>query len=320
MEKWYFETSALNHFAKSHDYQDAIATKAHQLLKGRLWVISPVCIWEILATQDEFERERLIFIAQNLFDENLLPGPGELILKFIFQGCPLVEKRRELKSESDLAETWKNLVGCNQKTFVFDKGQLNEALSNLKDLNRRIFSLARNEPEYFEDSSESDLLVLLDTTISAIGDEHKLPAGVDSKIVLRISLYYLICAVCAGAGLEMPVINKLWEQRGIKDPIDRYYYVIKNFPEVLYRGPLALLAMMTYVQTRQKFSRGVLFDSFHAIYSVYCEKLLTNDKHFVWLRDEISPSLAALSIYHFDELKITYTERSNAPDRGIIAT
>ena len=143
-------------------------------------MISPVCIWEILATSDSFEKEKLIYMSQNLFDSELLPGPGELILKYIFQGCPKVEKRRDLVSESDLAGTWKNLVDCTEKTFVYKKDELDAIMSALKDLNRIIFGLAKNQPEYFSETIESSTLRFLDAEINKIS--HCCPTNPNQKM------------------------------------------------------------------------------------------------------------------------------------------
>ena len=79
----YFETSALNAMRERMDIGDAIATKAHLNVKGKGWYISPIVLWEILATKNELERESLIFFAQHLCEEDLFPSPEEIIVKYI---------------------------------------------------------------------------------------------------------------------------------------------------------------------------------------------------------------------------------------------
>lgn len=91
-KKFYFEPSALNYLAKKISIGDAIATKAYQNLKGNRWYISPVTIWEIFLTQDVFNREKIIYFAQHLFDLDLLPIPEEIIVNYIKAGCPITEK------------------------------------------------------------------------------------------------------------------------------------------------------------------------------------------------------------------------------------
>lgn len=71
----YFETSAINFFAKKHTIDDAIATKAFQKIRGRVWCISPVTLWEIMLTANDSQKEDLIYFCQHLFDEELLPSP-----------------------------------------------------------------------------------------------------------------------------------------------------------------------------------------------------------------------------------------------------
>ena len=151
-----------------------------------------------------------------------------------------------------------------------------------------------------------------------ISKKHHSFNEVKDKNIIRITLYYLIYIVCVGAGPERKVIDMLWESKGLNSVMERFYFVVENYPEVLYKGPLVILAMMVLAQTKKSFSRGVLFDGFHAIYSVYCDRFITNDKHFLWLREKIIPSFAALKIFHVDELQFTYVQRDNPPPRGMI--
>lgn len=94
----YFETSAINRFAKNRTVADAIATKELRRNKRRRWVVSIVSLWEIFLTTQEDERAQLIDFSRFLFDENLISSPEELVVNFVDAGCPLHERKYPLVS------------------------------------------------------------------------------------------------------------------------------------------------------------------------------------------------------------------------------
>src|SRR5206468_1212613 len=120
LQRFYFETSALNAFANGRNAQDAIATKALQNTKGRGWYLSPVVLWEVMLTSDEATRESLITFAQHLFESDLLPSPEELIIRYVGSGCPKVEQEYPLVSTGSFAAAWRDICAIKEKTLIFD--------------------------------------------------------------------------------------------------------------------------------------------------------------------------------------------------------
>ncbi len=140
----YFETSAVNYMTDRFSIGDAIATKAFQEVRGRKWIISPVAIWEILLTTDDVRKEELIYFSQHLFHEKLMPSPEEMVIKYIEQGCPLIEKKRPLISESSLAKTWNDLCDTPQKTFIYDKENLKKKNKIIVDINKTLHVITKS--------------------------------------------------------------------------------------------------------------------------------------------------------------------------------
>lgn len=109
MKIWYFETSAVNELMNRLTLEDALATKQLQLDKGREWRISPVTLWEILMTSAEERRDDIVYFCQHLFNRELMPAPSELIISYIEQGMPLLETERPLISNTQIAQTWREV-------------------------------------------------------------------------------------------------------------------------------------------------------------------------------------------------------------------
>lgn len=46
-----------------------------------------------------------------------------------------------------------------------------------------------------------------------------------------------------------------------------------------------MMSRMFYCQKDKKINRGTIIDMLHSIYLVYCDTFLTNDKHFLLLKN-----------------------------------
>ena len=139
----YIETSAVNYLREKFTWADAVATKAHLNVNGKGWYISPVVLWEIMATKREEDREGLIFLAQHLFEDMLLPSPEELIVTYIGKGCPEIEPEHHLASAGELAATWRSICTIKQKTLVFnheDHAKITKAIRNFGNQLNQFYS------------------------------------------------------------------------------------------------------------------------------------------------------------------------------------
>src|ERR1035437_7643512 len=127
MESIYFETSAANYLFDnvfSRPDCSSIKTKNLQKQKGSKWYISNITLWEIFLTKNEKRRYDLFDFSRCLFYDYLIPSPEEIIINYIKGGCPIIEKRYELKSESLFAKEW--TMACKNLNYAFqpDRYQL----------------------------------------------------------------------------------------------------------------------------------------------------------------------------------------------------
>ena len=87
--------------------------------------------------------------------------------------------------------------------------------------------------------------------------------------------------------------------------------MIQNYEVLVYRGPFVEMALMAYTQVDNNIrsNRGLLFDCLHTIYLTYVDIFITNDNHFIKLRD-LHPYPSLLKIFHIDELSFNIYNRT----------
>jgi len=311
----------MNWFIDDHTPGDAIATKAFQRVRGREWVISPICIWEIFLTGDESRREKLIYNSQLLFSREMLLSPEELILDFIEKGFPKAEKAPLKPASCDIAKTWRNLVDDPNRTFIFDKEQISGLTKELRSINKLIDRVVRDKDvPLFGLGIESATLSSLEACVSKLSFIEKHKVSDRTRKIYKVAIFYMLMILCAGIGLNRRIIDRFWETIGINCLNGRLMYALEHFEPLVYRGPIVLLAMMTVCQSETKFSRGVYFDSLHAMYAAYSHMFFTADDHFLALREAIGDHSIASKMYHVRELQIEHHERDNAWNGSPIIT
>lgn len=308
MEIWYFETSAVNFLMERLSVEDALATKQFQLNKGRQWRLSPITIWEILMTSDEARREEILYFCQHLFSRELLPSPAELIIPYIHQGMPKVEKVRELKSTSRMAYVWRDLVDDRNKTFKLDHKEVRERSKLIQLFTKNVHELIKHGDLVVG----SDKAFLgLDCSLSNLVKELSFiksgePASRDQILSYKVALYYIMLVLCAEADFDNQPIKDFWQKLGIDSTADRVAYVLRELPLLVHRGPFCVMAYMTISQASGKYPRGVWFDSLHSIYMTYVDKIFTTDGHFQGLRDIIPEPILKQKIHHMDEIDLIH--------------
>nr|VFJ63175.1 MAG: hypothetical protein BECKDK2373C_GA0170839_110411 [Candidatus Kentron sp. DK] len=309
----YFDTSAVNYVSEKFTIGDAIATRGFQEVRGRRWSLSPITIWEILSTTDEQRREELIYFSQHLFSKQLLPSPEELLVAYISQGSPLVEKPRALISNSPFAVTWRDICLDTRKTFILDHEEIRRRTrmitSIVKDLHRltrnRDIALNRYEPHVAWDISLAQVVTNL-TWVK----KGETPSDFELSLY-KISAFYILFLLCAEIGVDPVPIRNFWAKIGIESTMERFRYILKYHETLVHRGPIAVMAYMTLIQARKKFSRGIYWDSLHSFYLTYVDLMLSEDEHFVELRDALPKGVNALKIQKTSELHWTFHEREN---------
>ncbi len=275
MEIWYFETSALNWLADKLTEQDAIETKAAQSELGRKWVVSPVCMWEILLTENEARRKKLIGISQLLFSD-MFPSPEEMLIHYINEGCPERGKQRILSRNCDISKA----------IIIEDGNNFKAKVKKLQEFNRVIDSILRDDnTSVLKNDLEFSIKEIIETSCDelVLNTEATNPEHIK---IIKVTIFYIIMILCAGGGLNNKAIDKFWEQydleqHGVECIKERFLYIMNNFWPLINQGPLVLSAMMTISQAETKYSRGLYFDSLHAMYTTHSDLFFTKDNHFV---------------------------------------
>lgn len=299
---YYFETSAINYLAKKYNWVDANCTKAFQSVRGRRWLISSVSLWEIFLTKGEEERERLIFFCQHIFYEKLLFAPSEIIIRYIDQGCPIIEPRKYVFSRLDIQGAWKDLCENKRKTFDLDYQELRKRTNELSSLSKSMYTIFnKNIIETNDKSFESQLYNFLTTLL----DSTRLK-GIDRNDKLaKISLMFIFYFLCLGIDLDPTLINDFWNARKIDNHFERLDYLLKKYPILIRRGPFIEMALMAFYQIHRKniSSRGLFFDCLHTIYLPYVDIFVTKDRHFSSLKERVD-HLIFKKIYNIHDIQI----------------
>lgn len=308
--RFYLETSALNYFAKKYEYQDAIASKNLQTEKGNQYYLSPVTIWEILLIKDKAQREKIIFYAQHIFNENLLASPSEILIDYIKKGCPPFQKVQSYNSKSNLGKIWTKICIEKETTFEYDDQSLNQITQELKTLSQIINKIIITPTLKIHLSKKDERInVMISDLYQNIfrDSETDLHTIRMRRLSILITFYYL----CLGIDITNDVINQYWDSLNIKDPIQRLMYISTNYPMFFQSGPIWVITNMVYFQSihRKKINRGAIHDGLHCVYLPIIQRFITNDIQFKELKS-IATRPFYQNIFHLSELNITETKRS----------
>ena len=314
----YVETSALNALHEELSYEDVIATKAHLNVKGKGWFISPVVLWEILATADPIRREQLIYFAQHLFEETLLPSPEELLINYIRADCPANETKYDLVSSGMYSNAWKDICRIKEKTLIVNLDDHNKLNSSLRMFCKNYYTFSKFDSI---DASLDPKIVSTQFQIQQLinfygiipKNQREDPATIRH---FRIVAFFVLMYLCAGAAVDRKVIERFWSTLGIEEMPERIEYTFTELKALFQRGPMVVIALMTEVQVSRKFNRGMFFDCLHAVYSIYADLFISNDEHFRSFRIEAENTHnIKLRIRLLEELELVRTPRVN-PERS----
>lgn len=306
----YWETSAINYLVDNFDRNDAIATKALQKVKRNRYYLSPITIWEILLTSDSLRRERIIFLIQNLFHDQLLNSPSEFIVNFIAQGCPLFEKKYDFHSQLPIAKTWNNICQNEKMTFIIDHQLLKDKSKHIQDISKKLNKIInRVVLDITINDTELQFQQILNSYHQRLNHREEDNHSKEAKIQ-KISILFMLYVFCMEVDIDSEPIKRFWVQHKVEDTIERLEFLLANFEMLVHRGPFAEMALMAYTQISKgiKSNRGLFFDCLHCVYLTYIDFFITNDDHFVKLRDD-SEHILFSRIYHLNEVKIITNKR-----------
>lgn len=321
LERIYIETSAVNELHKKLTWVDAVATKAHLNLKGKGWYISPVVLWEIMATRNEADREALIFFAQHLFEDTLLPSPEELVISYISKGFPSLERVNNLASSGELAKTWKQICAVKRKTLNYNHEDHVKITSAIREFGSQFNTFYSYNS--LDISKKPDVASLQAKILDQIKRFSVVPSSVlsdpYSARIIGLTAFLILIILCGGIGLDGKTITRYWTDLGISRPEDRIEYAFSELKPLFVRGPLFLMATMCAVQEGPKSNRGMIFDCMHSVYAIYSDMFLSADNHFRELREYVREQKGPhLKIYMLDEIALISTRRIVPPPDPMI--
>ena len=293
-QNWYFETSSINYLLDkvfSGPENSSIKTRRLQLKKSRKWYISNIALWEIFLTSNEERRRELFDFSRCLFYKDLMPSIEELLINYINNGLPNIEKRYKLKSKSIFSKHWKK--SCQNLSYFFEP--------ELTDL-KRYTKYYRFLGEYFVKTNNGYVLNF-DENISLDGKDlemEKIQNSFQELILdlsveeykeleqyINLSFKLVLMIFCYGINFNQQITEKFWKKIGIDNPTDRISYVVRNIPNLFYRGPIANITNMILLQADSNTTRGVYFDALHSIYITYSDLYFSEDEHFNNLKKSI---------------------------------
>lgn len=279
---WYLDTSAVNFFSQIMSFENAELTRKLQYSKDRFWCISPATVWELLANTDQAKRTEITDFALRLCHPKLLPSPEELIVNFIEGGIPKCEKYSQgmLESTSNIALTW-DLHSKNEELyFKFDTKLLRDRFRALREVSRNMRKLIKQNRLLLKNCEVESLCttVYLENIVNQIDLDVRERSNPDLISSIKTAAIYMLYILCAELGFDSSPIKRYWKKLGIDSISERVEYAISDLKELLWRGPFAQMAMVTNLQSRERFSRGVFLDSLHAMYLPYCNLFWTGDR------------------------------------------
>lgn len=276
MKYIYLDTCSINyiHDNMRDDEKRKWREKTEKELMGEM-VFSPVSLFEILNSKTE-RKDELIHTCQLLFDDRLLPRPTIILDKYVEQGCPKIEKGNlDLKSDSIYRDVWQDVSSNLDKTiFVHDMANMNSWSNFLK----RFINKTPLDPTDDSYEIESTVRMIIDE-LSSYFDVHD-----DFK---SVSLFFIVVILLLGA-LPFDSPESFWQKRNISRVECKLNYLVQHCRPLLHRGPIATMSLMAIRQVESgKSTRGLFNDCLHIGYTAYCSFMISNDKHFLKLGNEI---------------------------------
>lgn len=273
----YLETSAVNYLVDNFTIEELILIR--KLIKETQnadFFISSVTITEILATKDDLRKEQLIYCIQNICNDNLLNSPSEFLINYIKTGMPKIEEKYKFYSNYELSKIWKDLCRNIDKTFVYNSYDLCQRIKFLQKEFTEVVEILFKENSYLQSTIQYAMEQQnKDKTLS----EYE-------KMIIKTSWLLIFIILCCGIDLlENSLIESFWADLKIESIFNRLIFAINNLAILSERGPIVMMSRMFYCQKDKKINRGTIIDMLHSIYLVYCDTFLTNDKHFLLLKN-----------------------------------
>ena len=291
----YVETSAINYLLDHYKEEQIVFIRdcLKEITRGKI-CLSPVTFWEIACTGNGDRKEDLIKTCQIFFDNvTLFPDPIQVLNIYLAQGCPLQQSRDDFwECSGPFSKVWQSTAPDLNKTIVIegtliteDKIVVKYISSLLQKIIKNDFSLAeQSDDEYYCLACEEINRVY--NQFRFVREDSEKGIASESRKIYKLTIFFAYMLLVLGISFGNTDIDTFWKERGIVDIDHQVYYLFKNDETLFHRGPLVYMAMMALAQVEHDSNRGLYKDCLHAMYMPYCNSFLSNDQHFIQLKEK----------------------------------
>ena len=255
-KRMYFETSAVNYMYNEVFLKNGFDPEKTGKVNERRncqWLISDITLWEIFLTKDKKLRDSLFDFSKLLFHKQLIMSPEELIVKFIDNGCPILENGFEFYSNGVFAPEW--YKSCTIPDYYFepaDYDSFRNYAANIRNIGKSSLKLGKletnsknNSNPFIVDldgkkieisgkkrhSEEVFNKAFMDNIYNKLISEYNNKTNENIQYVL-VSMNVALTILCYGTGINRNIIDAFWNRIGVYNPYKRLLYTANNYLNV----------------------------------------------------------------------------------------
>lgn len=297
----YVETSALNLIFEKFPQGVMEGMRTYLWEEGRELLLSPVTLWEVFVSQDDDLSDALTLFAQQGFSRKLLATPSEIIVRFLTEAYPKNRCNYSEFCDLEMANIWRKMTDDPNIKFDYNKNDLIKKTQYLRALSKKVSQILKYPETEVEDDNDVPYLSLarvVHTYYQALSDDLIKPMrsgeayqlflldreeDVDYQLLDKLVILFVILFMILRMDIDYRIVDDFWKKHGFSDTDlkGKLIFFFERYPEIFRYGPFLQMALVSYYQIKKGGrNRGVLFDSYHAIYASYCNIIVTKDTGF----------------------------------------
>lgn len=249
--------------------------------------MSPVTYFEIALTKDPRRRVELLGFAQHLLHDQLLASPEEMIVGFLYRGCPLLDPIKEWQSRMPLSDAWNRIANRSDITFELNQESVQQGAKAhrfLGSIAEKILNSRSINPENWTEAEHFQLIIELAKTKLPRRERLKFIPDDVHEAQETLTIFYIFAMFCRLNTLNPIPYIEFWNHHRINSPLSRMKRLIENHPILFFRGPFLAMAFASVAQFRAKPTRDLIFDIMHFSYLPWIKLFITEDPHYASAR------------------------------------
>ena len=279
-ERIYLETSAFNHLAEEVGVKALEVFRAEQRRRGRIFVTSPMLLWEIMQITNEEQADFMMMAAQAMFDPVLLGTPTELAIRYLKSAYPRNIVNYSTITSLPWAKIWARMTRNFGRRFQYDRDLLLEKTRPFREISRNLTAVLDDVPHK---NKTVDLARQYVGLVHGAMEEGLNGHGPD-EITAKLVILYTYLLLLTHMDLDGSPARDFWASRGFDGASEhrQVTQVFIDYPEIFVRGPLLEMANMAALQYRSgRTNRGALHDGMHMVYAPHVDAILSTDAAFL---------------------------------------